>query len=93
MDGARNAVALLDVELGEVESGEGTGFLNITLGAGIHNVPHVETLHGLVLWYRSATVAAANGTNASASVLGTATVSTLGGHGYRQTDFQQSSRI
>ena len=43
------AVEHLHVELGEHEGLVHAGLAQVSLGGGVHHVPHLEAFHGLVL--------------------------------------------
>ena len=79
MDGARHAVLLLDVDLGENEVLRVVCVvvLNVSTGGSVDHLSHLEALDRFVLWHTSGTVDASNGILVTAVVLGSTVVSSL----------------
>ena len=83
MDSAGNAVLLLDIDLGQVES---LGVLvsevvaDVSLGGSIEHVSHLESLDGLVLWHDSGAVDAADNVRVALVILRSTVVTSLRWH-------------
>lgn len=80
MDGATNAVLVLRVQFWHLESIEGLGLDDVSLGGGINNVSDGESLDSLVLGDLSGTVSAGDGFDSSSIGFGSTSVSSLSGH-------------
>ena len=82
VDGARDAILLLDVQLGE---GVGAGGVDgrgseVTLGSSLDHVADLELLHSLVLGDAAAAVRATNELGSTTTVAILATITALLGH-------------
>jgi len=80
MDGARDAVQQLCVQLRQLVCVIDTGLGDISDGGRLNNVPDHELLDRLVLRYASGAVGASDSANVSAAVLRASVVSPLRGH-------------
>eukprot|EP00448_Togula_jolla_P015789 CAMPEP_0170589440 /NCGR_PEP_ID=MMETSP0224-20130122/11350_1 /TAXON_ID=285029 /ORGANISM="Togula jolla, Strain CCCM 725" /LENGTH=165 /DNA_ID=CAMNT_0010913195 /DNA_START=55 /DNA_END=549 /DNA_ORIENTATION=- len=80
MDGARDAVDHLHIELGQHEGGVGARLADISLRRCIHDVPDLEALHGLVLRHAPGAVGAPDDGRVATAMLGASIVTALGGH-------------
>lgn len=80
VDGAGNAVSILDVELRKRIVFNGGVILKILLGRSINDVADDETLDGLILRDATGAVHATNVCDVTATVLGSTVVPALGGH-------------
>lgn len=74
VDGAGNAVVLLDVQLWELVYSVHRSFIDILDSSRFHNVTDLELLDGLVLGDAATTVGAADGFHMSTSVLGASVI-------------------
>merc|ERR1719414_2879530 len=81
VDGAGHAVLHLHVELREKEGGVDAGLAQVSLRRGVHDVPDLEALDGLILGHAAGAVAAADDGGVPAAVLAAAVVPALGRHG------------
>merc|ERR1719321_603815 len=81
MDGARDAVDLLHVELREHVLLVDRGILKIALRRGVDDVAHVEALDRLILRDDTVAIRAVDARRVAAAVLGAAVVAALRRHG------------
>ena len=81
MDGTRDAIQHLEVELREHEGLVHARLADVALRRSIHHVPDVEALHCLVLGHATGAVRATDNGGVSTAVLGPTVVPALGGHG------------
>ena len=80
VDGARDAVLELQVELGDLVDVVDAGLLHVPLRGGLDHIPDLEALHGLVLRDAAAAVAAAHGVDVATPLAVLASVTTLLSH-------------
>jgi hypothetical protein len=80
VDGARDAVVELCVQLRELVAGVDGSLGDVSDGCGLNDVPDDELPDGLVLGAGASAVGATNVVDVAAAVLGTASVASLGGH-------------
>ncbi len=80
MDGARNTVIELIVDLGDNEISIMLNRLDVILGGCIDDVPHGELLDGLVLWCESETVVTGNWPGPASVLLASSVVTSLAWH-------------
>ena len=79
MNGARHTVALLDVNLWQLEVAVivCVVILDISLGRSINHVSHLESLDGFVLWVDSSAVKAVDDVRMSLILLSSPVISSL----------------
>ena len=80
MDGARDAVVKLGIQLGQLVAGVHTGVGDVPHSGGLHNVPDDELLDGLVLGTGLGAVGAADELHMASAVLVTSSVPPFRGH-------------
>ena len=80
VNGAGDAVVLLDVQARQLVGVQDGGLLNITSGGGINHVADGELADGLILRGATRAVGAADGGGVATTVLGTTVVAALGRH-------------
>lgn len=94
VNGTRDAVLHLQVQLGQVVAGvENTGIRNITDSSRLDHIPDDESLHGLVLGGHTAAVRAPDDTGVSTALLVPSVIASLGAHVFIEINLKQYRRV